>query len=97
MILVHEQNIEAQGTDYELKSLLNGDGVQFGIVRIPVGARIPLHDAGTHEQNEYSYIIKGFLMMQSGETEYRVKAGDATLIPAGESHWCYNRWGDAVG
>lgn len=90
MILVQEQNVAAEGDGYHLKSLLEGQGVRLGIVNIPVGARIPLHATGTHEQDEYSYIVKGSLVMEAGGKEYHVKAGDATLIHAGESHWCIN-------
>ncbi|GMA60959.1 cupin domain-containing protein [Alicyclobacillus fastidiosus] len=90
MILVQEQNVIAEGNGYDLKSLLEGQGVRFGIVSIPVGARIPLHDTGSHAQDEYSYIVKGSLVMESGPHQYQVNAGDATLIPAGEAHWCYN-------
>ncbi len=43
-----------------------------------------------HDEDEYSYIFSGEIETYSNG-EYSVeKAGDATLIPAGEEHWCVN-------
>ncbi|MCL6633134.1 MAG: cupin domain-containing protein [Alicyclobacillus herbarius] len=90
MILVHEHDVESEGNGYALKLLLENEGTRLGIVTIPAGTRIPFKGTGAHEQDEYSYIVKGSLVIQAGDKLYRVQAGDATLIPAGEAHWCYN-------
>jgi len=72
------------------KDIIEGGKVMFGTVVIPPKARVPMHGQGSHEQDEYSYIIRGTIQTGSGGKEYTVSAGEATLIPAGEEHWAYN-------
>jgi quercetin dioxygenase-like cupin family protein len=102
MIVVHAKEACAkQGLEVELKSIFGADVVPkgravFGTVTIPSGARIPVEGTGVHEQDEYSYIVKGSLVVSIDGVEHRVKAGDATLIPAGEAHWAYNDGNEEV-
>jgi quercetin dioxygenase-like cupin family protein len=62
----------------------------MGKVIIPSGERVPLHGFSSHEQNEYSIVVKGSLIAESGGKKYRINKGDATFIPAGEEHTAYN-------
>ena len=72
----------------ETKSL--GGKVDFGIVKIPPGARIPLKGYGYHEGDEYSFVLKGSVLTESGGKQYRISSGHATFIPAKEDHWALN-------
>ncbi|MET3291550.1 cupin domain-containing protein [Brevibacillus fluminis] len=92
---VHEVQPDNRQDDATLKTLfhkgiIDGGKVTFGTVVIPPKARVPLTGEGAHEQDEYSYIIRGSIQTGSGGKEYTVSAGEATLIPAGEQHWAYN-------
>ncbi len=62
--------------------------VKFGYVTIPAGERLPLDGTTVHEEHEYSFIIKGSLSGESGGNPYKIQAGEASYIPAGEYHWC---------
>ena len=64
--------------------------VKFGFVTIPVGERLPAEGTTFHEEQEYSYVLKGTLKGVSGGEPYEISAGEASLIPAGEVHWCQN-------
>jgi len=72
------------------ESIIEGGRTTFGIITIPPGTRIPLEGTGSHEQDEYSLVLKGSILTMSGGKEYRVVAGQATFIPQGELHWAYN-------
>ncbi|WJY26327.1 cupin domain-containing protein [Sporosarcina trichiuri] len=67
-----------------------GADVKFGFVSIPAGERLPAEGTTFHEEHEYSYIIKGSLSGESGGNPFEIRAGEASLIPAGEAHWCRN-------
>ncbi len=64
--------------------------VTFGKAVIRQNAKIPRHGFGAHEQNEFSYIIKGSLKVFSNNESSYVKAGDYSFIPAGQEHRCEN-------
>lgn len=64
--------------------------VTFGTAVFPPGARVPQEGTGKHEGDEYSLILKGSLVSFSGGEKYRLSAGQASLIPAGEEHWSLN-------
>jgi quercetin dioxygenase-like cupin family protein len=53
------------------------------------GGRIPahVHPDIEHEQT----MIRGEMVLGSGTTERRVRAGDAVFLPAGVPHWYENR------
>lgn len=65
--------------------------LKFGYVTIPVGERLPPEGTTSHQEHEYSYIIKGELIGESAGKPYEIKAGEASYIPAGEPHWCINK------
>lgn len=65
--------------------------VEFGVVTIPTGERLPLEGTTAHEEHEYSFIIEGSLTGESGGEPYTIKAGEGSYIPAGEAHWCMNK------
>jgi len=64
--------------------------VKFGYVLVPAGERLPAEGTTFHEEQEYSYLIKGSLKGVSGGKPYEISAGEASFIPAGEEHWCVN-------
>lgn len=54
---------------------------------LDAGAEVPRHtNAVEHEQ----YVLAGEYVVGLGESEHRVSAGDALLIPAGVEHWYRN-------
>ncbi len=79
-----------KNADVDMKTVFAKEGVTMGTVVIPPGIRAPLKGAGSHEGDEYSIILKGSLLTESGGKQYRVSAGQATFIPAGEAHWALN-------
>lgn len=43
-------------------------------------------DWSIHKGDEYSYVVSGELICYADESYYKVKAGDAMFIPAGQKH-----------
>ncbi|AOV08676.1 cupin domain-containing protein [Sporosarcina ureilytica] len=87
--------IERPGISEEIVQMLfqnqfSGAEVEFGFVSIPAGERLPVEGTTSHEEHEYSFIIKGALSGESGGKTFDIKAGEASYIPAGEAHWCVN-------
>lgn len=77
------------------KDKFEGTEVNFGFVSIPAGERLPIEGTTFHEEHEYSFIVKGALSGVSGGKPYRINAGEASYIPAGEAHWCTNEGDEA--
>lgn len=79
---------------YEMKSLFTAKGqftnMQFSYIMIQPRQRVPQEGFSKHTQDEYSYIVSGKLFSHNAGVESYVQAGDATLIPKGEEHWCEN-------
>ncbi|AEH49773.1 cupin domain-containing protein [Parageobacillus thermoglucosidasius] len=96
MIVVNTESVKPDNHPaVSLKTLfseedLDGGRVKFGVITIPPKTRIPLHETSCHEEDEYSIVVKGSIITWSNDQEYRLNAGDASLIPAGEAHWAYN-------
>lgn len=79
---------------YEMKKFFTKQGnfqeVSMSVISLLPGERVPTVGMSRHDEDEYSYIFSGEIETYSNG-EYSVeKAGDATLIPAGEEHWCVN-------
>ncbi|ATW25020.1 cupin domain-containing protein [Candidatus Formimonas warabiya] len=96
MKIVTVKNVEAdKRTDVTMKTLF-GPGaaeqarVTMGMAVFPPGARVPAEGVGAHQEDEYAYVIRGSLLTMSGDKEYRLSGGQASLIPAGEAHWSCN-------
>ena len=70
--------------------------VKFGFITVPVGERLPADGITFHEEQEYSYVLKGTLKGVSGGQPYEISAGEASFIPAGEEHWCANEGEEPV-
>jgi quercetin dioxygenase-like cupin family protein len=96
MKLAHVQQVEARrASGYSLKQLFGerdvaGGRTAFGTVLLAPGARIPQEGISLHNEDEYSLVLKGSIVIQSGDVTRRIEAGWATLIPAGEAHWVLN-------
>lgn len=96
MIVVNRDSVKAADRpQVTLKTLfaqgaVPGGNVTFGTIVIPPKTRVPVQGEGAHDEDEYSFIIRGSILTCSGGVEQVVSAGEATLIPAGESHWAYN-------
>lgn len=80
---------------YDMRVILNHVGecnvVKFSVITMPPHVRVPLEGTGAHEEDEYSFFVKGGLYTESGEDKCNVSEGMVTLIPKGEPHWCENR------
>ncbi|HKK95693.1 MAG TPA: cupin domain-containing protein [Anaerovoracaceae bacterium] len=68
----------------------SNDKVEFGYAVFKPGARIPEEGYTSHEEDEYSFIIKGKSKIVIDEKEYEVSSSSAGFIPAGELHYSYN-------
>ena len=58
-----------------------------GTLFFPSGTRLPESGSSVHAQDEISFILSGVLEAESGGERATLRAGDVTLIPAGEHHW----------
>lgn len=80
---------------YDLRKIFNLNGsyehVDFSLITIQPGSRVPKTGDGFHDADEYSYFLEGEVYTVSGEDIGTVGKGQATLIPKGEHHWCENR------
>ena len=95
MKVVKVQDVQPDNrTDIIMKTIFGGgkDGqVKMGIAVFLPGARVPAQSAASHTGDEYSYIIKGSIILTiSGGREQRLTARQASYIPAGEAHWAFN-------
>ncbi|MFB7142312.1 MULTISPECIES: cupin domain-containing protein [unclassified Bacillus (in: firmicutes)] len=96
MLLVNTDKLTTDNVPFvSLKTIFNensieGGKTQFGTVLVPPKARIPISGFGSHNQDEYSIVIKGSIYTESAGESFHLTAGDATLIPAGEEHWAIN-------
>ncbi|ALC91460.1 cupin [Bacillus sp. FJAT-18017] len=89
------KNINADpGTAVPLKTIFGKKGIsgdfRMGTVTISPGKRVPLAGVSNHAENEYSIILKGSIVTETIGKTYRVSAGEATFIPAGQEHIAYN-------
>lgn len=64
--------------------------VSFGHIVFRPGERVPKEGFGRHEQDEYSFVIKGSARSVINGVERILSAGMAAFIPAGEAHCTYN-------
>lgn len=93
---ININEVEAFGMPvYEMKKLFSKQGnfqeVNMSIVSITPGERVPAVGMSCHEEDEYSYIFSGEIDTYCDGKYSTEKTGDATLIPAGEEHWCINK------
>ena len=94
IIKINEVNA-AKGLSIVLKTLFDMDVTQkgkltIGTAQIPPGARVPAEGEGIHDGDEYAILFKGITRIVSGGKKYRMSAGEASFIPAGEAHWSIN-------
>jgi mannose-6-phosphate isomerase-like protein (cupin superfamily) len=80
---------------YEMQKLFTASGsfssVSISYITLLPGHRVPTSGTGVHEQDEYSFFLEGEVYTESGDFKGVCKAGEGTLIPRGERHWCENR------
>lgn len=91
-----EKEIQSIGMPlYDMRKIFKMTGeytsVDFSLITIQPGSRVPETGDGFHEADEYSYFLEGEVYTVSGEDVGVVGKGQATLIPRGEHHWCENR------
>ena len=93
VININDLDID-QNSNALLRTIFSEDGVKGNITVgncvVPPGARIPVTGLSNHTQNEYSIVTKGSVVTETLGKVYRVEAGQATFIPAGQEHFCYN-------
>lgn len=80
---------------YEMQRIFQTAGahseVTISLVTLLPGRRVPTEGTGRHDEDEYSVFIEGEVYTESGDFHGICRAGEATLIPRGEAHWCENR------
>ena len=80
---------------YEMQRIFNASGtfcnISISYITLLPGRRIPASGTGVHAEDEYSFFLEGEVYTHSGSFEGICRAGEGTLIPRGEHHWCENR------
>lgn len=80
---------------YEMQQLFRASGaytdMKMSYITLLPGRRVPATGTGAHEEDEYSFFLEGEVYTESGGFRGICRAGEATLIPRGEAHWCENR------
>ena len=80
---------------YELRRLFTASGsfrdMTISYITLLPGQRVPETGDGWHEEDEYSFFLEGEVYTVSGDFSGVCGAGEGTLIPRGEHHWCENR------
>ena len=66
------------------------DSVTFGHIVFQPGERIPKVGLASHENDEYSFVIRGEAQCEVGGAQCVASAGEAMFIPAGELHYTHN-------
>ncbi|WP_232476076.1 cupin domain-containing protein [Flavisphingomonas formosensis] len=51
------------------------------------GLRVPEEGRSQHDEIEISLVLSGAFDLESGGERRRIEAGDAVVVPAGESHF----------
>lgn len=80
---------------YEMQRLFTASGsfsnISISYITLLPGHRVPASGTGVHEEDEYSFFLEGEVYTESGDFQGICQAGEGTLIPRGERHWCENR------
>jgi mannose-6-phosphate isomerase-like protein (cupin superfamily) len=80
---------------YEMQRLFGASGtftdMSFSYITLLPGKRVPDSGVGFHAEDEYSFFLEGEVYTESGAYKGMCSAGEGTLIPRGETHWCENR------
>lgn len=80
---------------YEMQRLFQTAGsftdVTISFITLLPGKRVPETGTGAHAEDEYSFFLEGEVYTESGDFKGVCGAGEGTLIPKGEPHWCENR------
>lgn len=80
---------------YEMQHLFKTSGhfsnVNISYITLLPGRRVPVDGTGFHTEDEYSFFLEGEVYTESGDFRGVCRAGEGTLIPKGERHWCENR------
>lgn len=83
---------------YEMKKLFSKQGdfkeVSMSVISLTPGERVPAVGMSSHEEDEYSFFFNGEVDTYCDGKHSVVKAGEATLIPAGMEHWSINNSSD---
>jgi mannose-6-phosphate isomerase-like protein (cupin superfamily) len=80
---------------YEMQRLFGASGhfrsMSMSYITLLPGHRVPDFGTGVHTADEYSFFLEGEVYTESGDYQGICRAGEGTLIPRGERHWCENR------
>jgi mannose-6-phosphate isomerase-like protein (cupin superfamily) len=80
---------------YEMQRIFSASGsysqVSVSYITLLPGRRVPVSGTGVHAEDEYSFFLEGEVYTESGDFQGVCRAGEGTLIPRGEYHWCENR------
>lgn len=68
----------------------HGTVIDFGVAKVAPGDRLPQTGYTSHDQHEYSFILSGHLVGESGGVPFQISAGELSYIPRGEEHYCAN-------
>ncbi|MFF2876422.1 cupin domain-containing protein [Gottfriedia sp. NPDC057991] len=90
LLTIEKIDVDCNGLKTVFEENRKAEKVTMGTVVIPPNQRVPLKGLSNHMEHEYSFIIRGSVLVESGGKSHRVTAGQATYIPSGEEHWAIN-------
>jgi len=64
--------------------------VRMGKAIMKPGVRVPEVGMKPHDQDEFSYIVKGTMKSQVGDEHITLYPGDFSFIPKNTPHWSEN-------
>lgn len=73
-----------------IESLTSGRTVKIGKAILKSGARIPVEGATFHENDEYSFVVKGKVKIITETGLSDLNTGDISFVPKRERHWSIN-------
>ena len=80
--VIDEMSAKEMTKGITLRTASGANGT-FGQFTMKKDAFVPMH---SHENEQYSFILKGSVRATIGDTVYIIKAGEAVVIPANVPH-----------
>ncbi|MHB1391708.1 MAG: cupin domain-containing protein [Clostridia bacterium] len=68
----------------------NGKVIKMGKAILKPGARIPAEGATFHENDEFSFVVKGKVAIGTENGLSNLDTGDISFVPKAEKHWSIN-------